>query len=119
MIVLEGVEECFILLGRKDNVYPYLKQCDLYIQTSESEGYSTTILEARVLKRIVIATDINSNREQIISGETGYLVEHKESSFMNAIKSVITNQMLQKNIIKNLEKEEIGFLEEINKLKNF
>lgn len=119
LIVLEGVEECFILLGRKDNVYPYLKQCDLYIQTSESEGYSTTILEARVLKRIVIATDINSNREQIISGETGYLVEYKESSFMNAIKSVITNQMLQKNIIKNLEKEEIGFLEEINKLKNF
>ena len=114
-----NLEKDFILLGRRDNVCPYLKQCDFYIQTSASEGYSTTILEARALKRIVIATDIKSNREQIISGKTGYLVKHEEKLFADMIEYVIAHRDEEEYITKNLLKERIEFWEGINTLKNF
>ena len=29
----------FFLLGRRDNPYPYIKNCDLYVQFSRHEGY--------------------------------------------------------------------------------
>lgn len=118
LIKSEDIEDCFILLGRRTNVYPYLLQCDLYIQPSKSEGYSTTILEARVLKRIIIATDIDSNREQIITGETGYLVKDREEEFVETIQKIIGDRNLQEKIVENLKKEEISFMGEINKFKS-
>lgn len=107
--------DCFILLGRRDNVYPYIKQCDIYIQTSKSEGYSTTILEARVLRCIIVATDILSNREQISSGETGFLVEYEEEAFVQIIQKIIFDKKLQKKSFSNISKERIDFTDEINK----
>lgn len=115
LIEKEQVMDCFILLGRRDNVYPYIKQCDIYIQTSKSEGYSTTILEARVLKCIIVATDILSNREQISSGETGFLVEYEEEAFVQIIQKIIFDKKLQKKIFSNISKERIDFTDEINK----
>lgn len=115
MIESEKIQESFKLLGRRNNVYPYLTQCDVYIQTSSSEGYSTTILEARALKCVVVATDIDSNREQIKNGKTGYLVEHQEEKFVKTIQKIISNGELRRRIIRNLEKEKINFLEEIEK----
>ena len=118
MIEENGVENCFILLGRRDNVFPYMKQCDIYIQTSAVEGYSTTILEARILRKIVVATDMPSNREQVINGETGYLVERTEEAFVEAIQKIALNDKLQKEMTENVSREKIYFLDEIDKLKN-
>lgn len=42
----------FILLGRKNNPYPYIKNCDLYVQPSRHEGYGLAVLEARTLKSL-------------------------------------------------------------------
>lgn len=90
LIKKESVEDCFFLLGRKENVFPFMKQCDLYIQPSIFEGYSTTILEARVLKKIIIASDIPSNREQIHDGFNGFLTQCQPDKIADIIKKVIS-----------------------------
>ena len=38
-----GMEEHVILLGKKENPYPYIKACDLYVQPSRYEGKSVTV----------------------------------------------------------------------------
>ena len=58
----KNLEDRVVLLGKCQNPYPYIKNCDYYIQPSRHEGYATTILEARVLKKIVDASYIPSNR---------------------------------------------------------
>ena len=43
------VEDHVILLGTRTNPYTYIRACDIYVQPSYTEGYSTTICEAGML----------------------------------------------------------------------
>ena len=42
-----GVGENVILLGTKTNPYPYIKNCDIYVQTSYSEGWGLPFRKQR------------------------------------------------------------------------
>jgi glycosyltransferase involved in cell wall biosynthesis len=47
---------------------------DIYIQPSDNEGLSLSILEAMAAQRAIIATSVGAAREVISDGETGILV---------------------------------------------
>ena len=68
-----GLTGDFILLGAKENPYPYYKQCDIYVHATGYEGKSIAIQEAQILKKPILATDCSGNREQIEQGIDGRL----------------------------------------------
>lgn len=68
-----NLKEDVILLGVKENPFPYYKQCDFYIHATGYEGKSIAIQEAQVLKKPILATDCSGNREQIEHGVDGRL----------------------------------------------
>lgn len=68
-----GVEKELILTGQLENPYPYMRECDVYVQPSEYEGYCIALAEARLLCRPVVACDFAGAREQIESGVTGFI----------------------------------------------
>jgi glycosyltransferase involved in cell wall biosynthesis len=47
---------------------------DIYVCTSETEGFSNVILEAMACGKPVIATDVGGNVESVQDGKTGFLV---------------------------------------------
>jgi glycosyltransferase involved in cell wall biosynthesis len=47
---------------------------DVYVSTSETEGFSNVILEAMACGKPVIATCVGGNPEAIVEGATGFLV---------------------------------------------
>jgi glycosyltransferase involved in cell wall biosynthesis len=47
---------------------------DVYVCTSESEGFSNVILEAMACAKPVIATDVGGNPEAVVDRMTGFLV---------------------------------------------
>ncbi|WP_318505192.1 glycosyltransferase [Bacillus sp. T3] len=51
------VKEDFILLGSNPNPYPFMKQCDIYIQPSRHEGYCITLAEAKCFCNPIISTN--------------------------------------------------------------
>ena len=88
-----GVEQEFILLGVKENPFPYYKNCDLYVHATGFEGKSIAIQEAQTLGKPILATDCSGNREQIahdvdgrmcplnpesVSEEIIWMIEHPE-----------------------------------------
>lgn len=79
------VEKDFILLGAKPNPYPYYKECDLYVHATAFEGKSIAIEEAQVLGKPILASACTGNREQIMSGVDGELVELKAQAIADAI----------------------------------
>ena len=70
-----GLKEDFLLLGAKENPYPYYKQCDLYVHATRFEGKSIAIQEAQTLGCTILVSDSSGNREQVIQGEDGMMCE--------------------------------------------
>ena len=68
------MEEHVILLGKKDNPYPYIKACDVYAQPSRYEGKSVTVREAQVLCKPVIVANYTTVKSQIQDGVDGVIV---------------------------------------------
>ena len=66
-----GLEKEFILLGVKENPFPYYKNCDFYVHATGFEGKSIAIQEAQTLGKPILATDCSGNREQIEHGVDG------------------------------------------------
>ena len=61
-----------ILLGAKDNPYPYFKKSDLFVCTSESESFSYVIAESKVLHVPVLCNNIPVAKE-VVSDEEGWI----------------------------------------------
>lgn len=61
-------------LGWTDRVADLLAASDLYVLPSRNEGLSRSILEAMVAGLPVVSTDAGGAREQVIDGETGFIV---------------------------------------------
>ena len=61
-----------ILLGAKDNPYPYFKKSDLFVCTSVSESFSYVIAESKVLHVPVLCNNIPVAME-VVSDEEGWI----------------------------------------------
>jgi glycosyltransferase involved in cell wall biosynthesis len=70
----EKVEEEYILLGEKPNVYQYIAKANLLVSTSLSESYPLVIQEARVLGIPVIANNFDSAYESVEEGKSGFVL---------------------------------------------
>lgn len=68
----------------------HLNQLDVYMQTSLWEGLPIAVLEAMVFEKPVIATNVIGNRDVVLSGQTGYLID----SVQDAITAI--NQLRSK-----------------------
>ncbi|OKL36562.1 glycosyltransferase [Domibacillus mangrovi] len=110
------LQEHFVLLGVHSNPYPFIKRSDIYIQTSKSEGFGLAIAEARMLNVPVVTTKFDAVYNQMIDGENGLVVEMNAEAVYEGIVKLINNDELRENIIKYLETEKKGNMEEIQKL---
>ncbi|MCF2570532.1 glycosyltransferase [Mediterraneibacter glycyrrhizinilyticus] len=63
-----------IILGRRDNPYPYIAACDVYVQPSRYEGKAVSVREAQLLHKPVIITNYPTSPSQLIDGYDGFIV---------------------------------------------
>ena len=68
------LEEKFVILGKKDNPYPYIKACDLYVQPSIYEGKAVTVKEAQFLGKTVAITRYPTSTSQLEDGVDGLII---------------------------------------------
>lgn len=105
-----------IILDTVDNPYPYIKMADFYVLTSRHEGYCLATLEAKILCKAIIISNINSNKEQIENNINGYLCDLKPTDFANKIIYLINNPKKKKEFIDKLSKEEYDYTKEVSKI---
>lgn len=93
-----GMEKNVILLGKKDNPYPYMHACDVYVQPSRYEGCPVTIQEAQALGKPVIATAFPTVKSAIQDGVNGVIVPLDNEGCALGIARVLQDPDLQKRI---------------------
>ena len=89
LIQQKGLEDSFILLGNQENPYPYMRQCDAYVQTSLAEGYCITLAEAKLLKKPVVTTNFPCAMEHIVHGENGFITHMDANSIACGIEALM------------------------------
>jgi glycosyltransferase involved in cell wall biosynthesis len=105
MIKEYGVENELILLGAHSNPYPFMQQCDLYVQPSRHEGYCLTLAEAKCFNIPIVSTVFAGVSEHLVHEKTGLIVDINEHSLFQAIKTIFDDQTLQKTLVDNLQRE--------------
>ena len=93
-----GMEKHVILLGKKDNPYPYMSTCDVYVQPSRYEGCPVTIQEAQALGKPVIATAFPTVKSAIQDGVNGVIVPLDNEGCAQGIVRILQDTDLLKRI---------------------
>lgn len=68
------MQDYVIVLGKKENPYPYIKACDLYVQPSRYEGKCVSVIEAQILQKPVVITNYATSASQLEDGVDGIIV---------------------------------------------
>ena len=110
-----GVSDCFTLLGTRSNPYPYIKACTILVQTSDYEGKSVVLDEAKILAKPIVVTNYPTVRDQIIPESEGIIAEMTAESVAAAIQRILFEHDLRKNIESYLSSNDYGNRHEIYK----
>lgn len=111
-----NMEDNVIILGKKENPYPYIKACDIYVQPSRYEGKCVAVREAQILNKPVIITNYASSKSQLQDGFDGVIVPMDKQGCADGIVKVIDDKDLQNQLIENTKKTDYTNSKEIEKL---
>jgi glycosyltransferase involved in cell wall biosynthesis len=70
-----GLENEIIFTSIRSDIPELLNFIDIFVLSSDWEGFPITILEAMASGTPIVVTDVGGNREAVINEKTGYLVE--------------------------------------------
>ncbi len=104
-----NLNDTVILMGSKTNPYKYMKNCDIYVQTSIYEGLCLTIAEAMIFNKPIVSTNFPSIYEKIINGENGLIAEMNAESIAQNIQSLINDEELRNKFTKYLRENPIDY----------
>jgi len=90
-----------IFTGKRSDVNNLLHISDIFCLPSYREGMPRSIIEAMSMENAVIATNIRGSREEVIDGETGFLVPIKSpAEIKNKIEALLNDKALLESMKK-------------------
>ncbi|MFK4292478.1 glycosyltransferase involved in cell wall biosynthesis [Bacillus sp. RC240] len=111
-----GLQDEFVLLGKKINPYPYIKACDIYVQPSRYEGKAVTVREAQILKKPVLITNFSTAKSQLENGVDGYICPMGIKGIVEGIKKMIDDVEFRSEIVNNVSQKNYGNEIEVEKI---
>lgn len=102
------MEKRFVLIGKKENPYPYIKATDFYIQPSRYEGKAVTVREAQILEKPVVITNYPTAKSQLNNGMDGVIVPDSIEGAADGIEAFLKDKDKQNRIIAYLKAHHYG-----------
>ena len=119
-IINKGLDDTVLLLGNKKNPYPYIKKCTIYVQPSLSEGFCTSTMEAKILGKPIVTTDVAGMNEQFKNGYDGIIVEDiSPEGIFEKLWELCCSKELQEKLHENTLKTVINTYNEMLKFDRF
>src|SRR5690625_4205153 len=85
------LQDHFILLGKKINPYPFMKEADIYVQPSRYEGKAVTVVEAQILGKPVLITNYPTAKSQVKEGLDGVICDLSVEGIADGIERLYNN----------------------------
>lgn len=110
------MEKFVIVLGKKENPYPYISACDVYVQPSRYEGKCVAVREAQVLGKPVVITNYATSASQLEDGVDGAIVPMDIEACAEGISAVLKDKQLQEKFVDNCKIRDYSNAREVEKL---
>ena len=111
-----GMQDRVMILGKKDNPYPYMRACDLYVQPSRYEGKAVTVREAQLLGKPVVITKYATSASQLEDGVDGVIVPMDNAGCAAGIAALLRNPARMQQLSENCAKRDYTNSAEIEKI---
>ena len=112
----EKMEKYVVVLGKKENPYPYINKCDWYIQPSRYEGKAVTVREAQILHKPVIITDYATAKSQLHNEIDGIIVPLDNHACAEQIAKIIKRKEIRQSLVNGTFQYDYSGRDEIYKL---
>lgn len=89
-----GLQDTVKLFGFRENPYPFIKNADLLVCSSDYEGFSTFITEGLILGKTAVVTDCSGMRELLGNGEYGIVTENDDDAFTDGLRKILSDRQL-------------------------
>jgi glycosyltransferase involved in cell wall biosynthesis len=95
-----GIHRRLLLAGFKRDVQNYIKALDVFVLTSDNEGFSGALLQAMLLRVPVVSTTAGGAEEVIVNGETGFVVPRGDpTAIADAVSRLLEDEELRRRIV--------------------
>lgn len=85
-----NIDDYVTLLGYDTNPYKYVSRCDLFVCSSQTEGFSTAATEALIVGTPVCTTDVSGMKEMLgDNNQFGVVTDNSEEALYNGVKTLI------------------------------
>lgn len=85
MVAENALADYIEITGMLDNPYPYIANCDIYVQSSYEEAHPLAIIEAQILNRPVVTTNTVGGNALVKDSFRGVVVEKEGTLIAKAI----------------------------------
>ena len=117
------VDDHLIFTGFKSDAVPYMKNFTIGVNTSDSEGFSNTILEYMASGIPVVATNVSGNAELVQDGVTGILVPSgNHVQIAHAICELLSDEKKRRRMgmeSKKIVEEKYSWKKKINEIEEY
>lgn len=101
IVLKNGLEKNVSFLGIKQNPYPYMRKCDIYLQPSRHEGKPIAVEEAKVLGKPIFLTNFSSANEQLKGYFCGEIGEISTEGVYLGLKKLLSSELLRTLVVGN------------------
>ena len=116
LISEKHLDDYIEITGLKDNPYPYIKNCDIYVQPSYEEAHPLSIIEAQILGKAIVSTATIGGQSIINDGENGVICDINAESIAQKINLISQDKAIQNTIHNNLAK--INYSKDYQRFRN-
>lgn len=103
LITEHGLKNDMTLVGFYKNPYTFMKQADLYVQTSHYEGLGRTLIEAAILKKPIVTTNFDTAFDLVKQDKTGFITEKNPKAIATAILKLNNEKDTYLKMVANLK----------------
>jgi glycosyltransferase involved in cell wall biosynthesis len=110
------LENSFVILGKKVNPYPYMAECDIYVQPSRYEGKSVCVREAQMLGKTVLIADFPTAAAQLEDGADGLITPGSPQGMAAGIGRLMDDPVLSARLAECAQSRNYDNLSEATKV---
>ena len=111
-----GMADRVIILGKKNNPYPYMRVCNLYVQPSRYEGKAVTVREAQLLGKPVVITNYATSGSQLENDVDGVIVPMDNAGCAAGIAALLRDPVQMQQLSENCKKRDYTNSAEVEKI---